>query len=60
MPMRLASKETEYDPLCPHCAQPIQEVHWRQIQAVNAEYLFICPNCRKVLGVGVRKAAWIN
>lgn len=60
MPMRLASKEAEHEPLCPHCEQPIQEVHWRQVQAVNAEYLFICPNCRKVLGIGVRKAAWIN
>ncbi len=35
-------------------------VYWRQVEAVNAEYLFICPNCKKVIGIGVRKAAWIN
>jgi hypothetical protein len=28
--------------------------------AVNAEYLFICPNCKKAVGFGVRKAAWNN
>ena len=56
----MASKEAEHDPVCPHCEKPIQEVHWRSIEAVNAEYLFMCPDCRKVLGVGVRKAAWIN
>lgn len=60
MPPKLAEQQVDYDPLCPHCEKPIVEVHWRQIEAVNAEYLFICPNCRKVLGVGVRKAAWIN
>lgn len=26
----------------------------------QAEYMFICPKCKKVIGVGVRKAAWIN
>ena len=46
--------------LCPHCGKKLEEVHWRQIEAVNAEYLFICPKCKKVIGVGVRKAAWIN
>ena len=60
MAAKLASKEADYDPLCPHCEKRIEEVHWRQVDAVNAEYLFICPNCKKVLGIGVRKAAWIN
>ncbi len=60
MPTKLVSKEVEYDPLCPHCEKKIEEVHWRRIAAVNAEYLFICPKCKKIIGVGVRKAAWIN
>lgn len=60
MTVKLASKEVDFDPLCPHCESQINEVHWRKIEAVNAEYLFICPKCKKVIGVGVRKAAWIK
>ncbi len=60
MQPKVSQREADYEPLCPHCDQPIREVHWRQLQAVNAEYLFACPHCRKVLGIGVRKAAWIN
>ena len=60
MPPKMSAQPASYDPICPHCEKTIEEVHWRQIEAVNAEYLFICPHCRKVLGVGVRKAAWIN
>ncbi len=60
MTTKLASNEANYDPLCPHCERKIEEVHWRQVEAVNAEYLFICPKCKKIIGIGVRKAAWIN
>ncbi len=60
MTTKLASQEADYDPICSHCEKPLDEVHWRRIDAVNAEYLFICPKCRKVIGIGVRKAAWIN
>ena len=60
MAMKLASKEADYEPLCPHREKNVREVHWRRITAVNAEYLFICPKCKKIIGVGVRKAAWIN
>lgn len=60
MPTKLASPEADYDPICPHCEKKLDEIHRRTLQAVNAEYLFVCPKCRKVLGVGVRKAAWIS
>ncbi len=60
MPAKLGSTEADYDPLCPHCGEKLHEVHWRKLEAVNAEYLFICPKCKKVIGIGVRKAAWIN
>jgi hypothetical protein len=60
MVVKLASMEVDYNPLCPHCEREFGEVHWRRIEAVNAEYLFVCPHCRKVIGVGVRKAAWIS
>lgn len=58
--MKMASNEAEYDPICPHCEKELKEVHWRQVQAVNAEYLFIGPKCRTVIGVGARKVAWIQ
>ena len=60
MATRLAAKQADYDPLCPHCEKKLSEIHCRQVEAANAEYLFICPKCKKVVGVGVRKAAWIN
>ena len=60
MSEKLVSKEADYDPLCPHCEKKIDEVHWRRLDAVNAEYMFICPKCKKVIGIGVRKAAWIS
>jgi len=60
MATKIASKEAHYDPICPHCEEEIREIQWRMLEAVNAEYLFLCPHCRKVIGVGVRKAAWIS
>ncbi|MFQ5493997.1 MAG: hypothetical protein ACE5EX_01320 [Phycisphaerae bacterium] len=60
MASKLSSEEADYDPICPHCEKTLREIHWRKMDAVNAEYLFMCPRCRKVIGVGVRKAAWIN
>jgi len=50
--MKISSTQADYDPLCPHCAKPIDEIHWRQIKAfIQKEYLYICPHCRKVIGV---------
>jgi len=60
MSVKIASKEATYEPVCPHCEKELKEVHWRRIEALNAEYLFLCPLCRKVIGVGVRKAAWLG
>ncbi|MHC5110288.1 MAG: hypothetical protein ACYTHJ_10465 [Planctomycetota bacterium] len=60
MSAKLAATEADYDPVCPHCDQYIDVMHWRQIDAFNAEYVFICPHCHRILGVGVRKAAWID
>ena len=36
MATKLASKQADYDTLCPHCQKKLDEVHWRQIEAVNA------------------------
>ncbi len=52
MATKLASAEADYDPLSPHCEKNLEEVYWKRIKAVlKWEYLFICPKCKKVIGV---------
>lgn len=52
MAIKVASKEADYDPLCPHCGKVLSEVHWRRIKTwTRYEHLFICPECKKVIGV---------
>jgi len=60
MAEKIRTKEADYYPVCPHCSKEIKELDWRQMHATNAEYIFTCPKCRKIVGVGVRKAAWLN
>ena len=50
---RIPQKEVDYEPLCPYCETELREVHYRRMQTLRLyEYLYICPHCRKVLGVG--------
>ncbi len=35
-------------------------VCWRFARDVDDATVSRCPHCKKVLGIGVRKAAWIN
>ncbi len=53
MATQISSKEVDYDPLCPHCEKELDEIHWRRIKSwmIN-EYMFICPACKKILGIG--------
>ena len=54
MATKVSSKEADYDPLCPHCEKEINEIHWRRIKSLSGyEYLFICPACKKIIGVGI-------
>ncbi len=55
MPAKLASKQADYDPLCPHCEKKLDEVHWRHLEAVNAEDMFDLTIPRKA---GNRKQAY--
>lgn len=56
MPPKVSSKEADYDPICPHCEKELEEIHWRRIKSFLAsEYLFICPKCKKVIGIGMAK-----
>ena len=60
MAKKIRTREANYNPVCPHCDSELTEIHWRQMPATNAEYIFNCPDCRKVLGIGVRKAGWMS
>lgn len=60
MANKIASHEATYDPTCPFCEKKIHEVHWRMMDAADAEYMFIGPSRRNVMGIGARNAAWIN
>lgn len=60
MSTKMKSTEVDYKPLCPHCEEQIDELHWRPIRAINAEYLYTCPHCPKIIGIGVPQAAWLN
>ncbi len=54
MTTKIASKEADYDPLCPYCEKKLDHVHWRKMKSfMNDEYLVICPKCKKILGVGI-------
>ncbi len=54
MAQKIPQKQVTSAPVCPHCEKEIQDVHWRQMRtALQAEYLYMCPHCRKVLGAGV-------
>lgn len=54
MAAKISSTEADYDPLCPHCGEKLKDVHWRKIKSFTLyEYLFICPKCRKIIGIGM-------
>ena len=44
------------DPICPHCSKERTEVFRRSVDkklmSLENAYVFFCPHCRKVLGVG--------
>ena len=49
-------KVDSIDPVCPFCEQPLPEV-WRRdvdpkLMALEHRYVYFCPHCRKVLGMG--------
>lgn len=57
MASKIKSKEADYDPLCPHCEEKLDQVHWRRIKSfTQVEYLVICPKCKKILGVGMARS----
>ena len=48
-------------PLCPHCAEPLRELWFRELQSVlGKRYVYFCSKCRKTLGVSHRKGFWMG
>ena len=48
-------------PLCPHCAEPVRSIHYRQLEGfLGRRYMDFCAVCQKVLGVSHRKGFWMG
>ena len=61
--MELIKAEDGHNPICPHCDKALTQIvakqfdprsGWLNKQTEKGEYKFLysCPNCEKVLGVG--------
>ncbi|MCC7175100.1 MAG: hypothetical protein IT159_07880 [Bryobacterales bacterium] len=54
-------QKEDVTPLCPHCGEPVRELWCRQVAAFfGRRYIYLCPRCRKVLGVSHRKGFWMG
>ncbi len=48
-------------PICPYCQASLDTVWVRSMRArLGKRYLYMCPHCRKVLGVSHRKGFWMG
>ena len=54
--MKFIKAEDDETPLCPHCEKPLQDVKAKPIKGgfieLRDRWMYFCPGCRKVLGVG--------
>lgn len=54
-------ERNEVTPICPHCEQLVNEIHYRSLSAfLGRRYVYFCPQCRKILGVSHRKGFWMG
>jgi uncharacterized protein with PIN domain len=57
MPQLQCTRREDVAPVCPHCGAEIAELHVRKPRGpfgLGQGYLFMCPTCRKVLGMGTQ------
>ena len=48
-------------PVCPHCNEPIQIMHYRRLSGfLGRRHVYFCSVCRKVLGISHRKGFWMG
>ena len=58
--LTLESKE-DVQPLCPHCDSELKTIWMRELHGVlGRRYVYLCPRCRKVLGMSHRKGFWMG
>ena len=54
-------RREDLSPLCPHCAEPIDEIYFRSRGPgwflFPSSSIFFCPHCLKVLGLGQSRMA---
>lgn len=45
-------EDKEFRPQCPYCDRTIEELVAVKHGSIKAHYVYACPHCKKVLGVG--------
>ena len=59
--MIATEERNDVTPLCPHCAEPVGTVHYRQLEGfLGRRYVYFCATCKKVLGMSHRKGFWMG
>jgi hypothetical protein len=54
-------RKDDVTPMCPHCSQALSRMWFRQLSGfLGKRYIYMCPHCRKVLGVSHRKGFWMG
>jgi hypothetical protein len=49
-------RKEEVRPICPHCKAELSAVWFQELSGdLGKRCLYVCPNCRSVLGVSHRK-----
>ncbi len=54
-------QKEDVTPVCPHCERGVSEIWFRTIETMlGKRYVYMCPSCKKVLGVTHRKGFWMG
>jgi uncharacterized protein with PIN domain len=52
----IKAKNDEF-PICPHCGKQLDEIKAKELDKgkltiISHSFIYMCPHCRKVLGIG--------
>ena len=51
----------DVDPICPHCQQPLRTIWFQEVRSrLGKRYVYLCAQCRKILGLSHRKGFWMG
>ena len=60
-PLPVVEADESFTPICPHCEKEIKGLVQQQLDAVSGKaFVWLCPGCRRVLGVSHRKGFWMG